>query len=882
MLPVKLTLSAFGPYADKQVIDFSAFGSSGLYLISGNTGAGKTTIFDGIVYALYGSLSSDFRMPNMVRSEYAEPSVPTYVELTFRMKGKEYTVRRAPAYERPKTRGTGTTNVPASVSLIRHGDAPVLTKTGEVNAFLEELIGLNKDQFRQVALIAQGDFLRLLVASTKERSAIFRTIFDTRIYEELTDALKLRKDKALKDLEELDKRWLELTQSIQGYPVLDHFDLEQFQAWLVREEKKQDDLRKQDAKLSEVIQGLSALIGQLQESQKQEARRKQAKESLKQWQPVLEKTKKELQEVLSSRKKMDEISAQIVRLDEEISQALRREQLEKELKQDQEENLELRTKQKTLAELLATEDQKLEELRQSIEGLEPLDAQKVRLDQLKAQFDGIGQLEQKLKKQTLLAEQAKADYLKKSEESQKAQKQYQTARKLVLDAQAGVLARDLQEGTPCPVCGSLHHPNPAVCPDEVPDASKLDELEASQESAMKKDREASEKSARMSSLTDSAQEALNQAREKLPEGITKEILQEKEKALRVQLDSRAQMKKEQEKLRQKRSADQKQLDKVQKNVEESQKKLSACQGNLEALQHEGQMKSPEEARAAKKKLSDELTAWNKRKSALEQQEKAADREIAKAKGVLEGSPQETAENLDELLRQKSAEQKECLEQQAGIQKELQQVYAGLQANYRICKQLEKVSSALPEARKAVAELDDLFRTMDGKLAGKLRMPLETWVQTSFFDRILEKANLRFLKMSQGQYELVRSKTAAGNGQTGLDLDVLDHYAGQTRSVKSLSGGESFLASLSLALGLSDEIQSRSGGMKVDALFVDEGFGSLDEESLAKAIEVLQNLAGSRKLVGIISHVPSLKTQIDWQIRVEKNGSKGSRAAVSLG
>lgn len=882
MLPIKLTLSAFGPYAEKQEIDFSAFGDSGVYLISGNTGAGKTTIFDGIVYALYGSMSSDTRKPDMVRSEYAEPSTPTFVELTFQVRGKEYTVRRAPAYSRPKTRGTGMTNSAASVSLIRPDGAPVLTKTGEVNAFIQELIGLDRDQFRQVALIAQGDFLRLLLASTKERSEIFRTIFDTRIYESLTASLKEKAADARASLEELERRKADLIDSIHGYKAGDHFDPQQFALWLQEEGKRQEDLQKKNTELNESISRLSALIGQLQESQKQEARRKEAQETLKKWQPLLEETKKNLETLLSQKDRMDEISAQIVRLEEEIRQAALRADLEARIRKAKEDESRLQSTKTALSEKTAREKQDLEALQKEVESLASLDVEKQKLDQIRKQFNRLDQLEQKLQDQILLARKAKADYLKKSEASLSAQQKLMEARRLVLDAQAGILARDLEEGKPCPVCGSLHHPNPTVCPDQVPGAAMLEDLEARQEAAMKKERQAADQSARMGSLQASVEEECNEARADLPVGMSKDDLQEKEKVLSLQLKDREQKKASLNSLRKELTGDQKQLEKVQKTLAESQNQLASYQGSLEALQKAGQSGSADEAKAKKRQLSDELAAWNKEKQNLENQEKAAEREMAKARGVLEGNPETAGENLEELLEQKTKEQKRLKEEQAAVQRNLQQSFAILDANRRTWNDLQKILARLPEAQNEAAQLDDLYRTMDGKLTGQAKMPLETWVQTAFFDRILERANLRFLKMSQGQYELVRSRESAGNGQAGLDLDVLDHYAGQTRSVKSLSGGESFLASLSLALGLSDEIQSRAGGMKVDTLFVDEGFGSLDDESLAKAIEVLQNLAGSRKLVGIISHVPSLKNQIDWQIRVEKNGSKGSKARLSLG
>lgn len=882
MLPIKMTLSAFGPYAEEQIIDFSAFGSSGLYLITGNTGAGKTTIFDGIVYALYGSLSSDFRKPDMIRSEYAEPAAQTFVELTFRVRGKEYTVRRTPPYTRAKTRGTGTTSVPASVSLIRPDDQPVLTKAGEVNAFIEELIGLDRDQFRQVALIAQGDFLRLLLASTRERSEIFRTIFDTRIYQVLGSQLKEKAASALEELQKLDQKQQELIGSLQGYEQEGPFDAKRFVHWLDQEKQKQDGLKKQEESLQEAISQLSREIGQLQESQKQEERRKQARESLAAWQPRLEQTRKALQSLLEKQGAMDDLSAKIVKLDEEIRQAAHRESLEKSIQQTEALCSQLLEKQKALQERTTLWDQKLEELQKELEKSAGLDVEQEKLKQQREQLAELEELEKRLAAQSQAADLARDDYLKKSDAAASAQAAAVQARKRMLDAQAGVLARDLQEGVPCPVCGSLHHPHPANCSEEVPDANALRELEARQEKALKAQQKAAEASASAHSQKEAAQTDLERKRAALPEGLSPESLQKEEQQLRERLDQRKQMQKSLQSLQKTREQEKKQLETVHEELEKSQKQLAAAQGSLETLKQSQQTGSLQEAQKQKKQLSDELAAWNSQKKSLEAREKEADREIAKANGVLEGNQQSAVENLKEQLDEKLKKQQQLKTEQMQIQKDHQRIAIQVDFNEKTWNRLKGISEKLPDVQEKAAQLDDLYRTMDGKLAGQVKMPLETWVQTAFFDRILERANLRFLKMSQGQYELVRSSAGAGNGQAGLDLDVLDHYARQTRSVKSLSGGESFLASLSLALGLSDEIQSRAGGMKVDTLFVDEGFGSLDEESLAKAIEVLQNLAGARKLVGIISHVPSLKSQIDWQIRVEKNGSRGSRARLTLG
>lgn len=882
MLPVKLTLSAFGPYAGVEEIDFSVFGNSGLYLISGSTGAGKTTIFDGIVYALYGSLSGSARKPEMLRSEYADPKTRTWVRLTFKVHGKEYTIQRSPEYVRPKERGQGMVTQKQTAELIRPDDDVPLTRTSEVNAFIKELIGLDRDQFGQVALIAQGDFLRLLLATTKERSEIFRTIFDTQIYQSLEQRLWDQAREALRHLDQLEENRDSLVDSFLGYEPEDGFDPSEFQIWMEKEEKKQAELEQQSQAMQKQSRELSVVIGRLEENLKQEQKRQEARASLQKWTPLLHQARETRALLEAQSGQMDEKALCIQELSREMEEARRRQQLEKQistLEQNCQKDLNLR---QSLQNDSAVLQKQCEALRNEADSLSQLELQVQQLKQNESALQEVRQLEADCRQKEEQAAEAQKTYRRLSAVHESAAAEAGRARRLFLDAQAGILAETLQEGMPCPVCGSLEHPAPASRAPEVPDYSDLEALESRQADALQKAQEASSQCARLLSFAEAARKELQQERGRLPEGITDASLKEQRRHLKASLDRRKKLQDDLQKKQKEMQEKQKELQDLQVHLEDSQKQLASAQGLYSGLSKNRRTSSLEEASQMKARLEQEIQKWKSDKKLWEGKERDAAEQIHKADGILQMNREELPASLPQHLEESRRRQQALQEKLSETLQKLQLGYARLDGNRRTWKSLQDVLEELPEAENRAAQLDNLSKTFMGSLNGQAKIPLETWIQMAFFDRILERANLRFLKMSQGQYELVRAQEKGGRGKAGLDLNVLDHFAGQTRSVKSLSGGESFLASLSLALGLSDEIQSRAGGMRVDTLFVDEGFGSLDEESLAKAIEALQSLAGAQKLVGIISHVPSLKTQIDWQIRVEKNGSRGSKASVSLG
>lgn len=754
MRPLRLTLSAFGPYAGLMELDFTKLGEHGLYLITGDTGAGKTTIFDAITFALYGEPSGTYREVSMLRSKYAEAKTPTYVELEFVSREKTYVVRRNPEYVRPKDRGEGLTSQKADACLT-FPDGKVITKVKDVTAAVTELIGLDRGQFTQIAMIAQGDFQKLLLAKTEERSRIFREIFHTRSYQMIQERLKTEVSAVRSAYEDIQKSigmyvgtiiceethpcevLLRNIKENRAYDRLDEL-LTSVQAMLAEDEKNAVRMEQLQSEAEKHLEDANQKLGQIAALKKAETEKKRAQQILQ-----------------SEGEKLPQCQAS-------YEQAAKEAQICEQLA------VEIAQEEKALREW--------KEVQSKAAALEK--------DLLKVQ----------------------ESYRRAVLESTQSRSRYQQMERLYLDAQAGILAQSLKEGEPCPVCGAMEHPSPAIMQTEVPTE---EELKRAKEEAQQKEERTVQCSSRASVILTKTQSA----REELEKYEKKEISEEK--------------------LREKRTRKQR----LEQTLERSQKEYENCKSRVERAKAllqslEGQMA--------------EIPFANLEEAYLQMQEK---REAASG----------------EKMRQ---------------QKARQMLQHRIQTNHQAVRKIAEQKADLKEVEQRFIWMKALTDTANANLKGKDRVTLETYIQMTYFERILARANVRLLVMSGGQYEL-RRKAEADNrtSQSGLELDVIDHYNGTSRSVKTLSGGETFKASLCLALGLSDEIQSQAGGIRLDTMFVDEGFGSLDEESLEQAMQALQGLAESNRLVGIISHVGELKERIDRQIVVKKERSGGSRAEI---
>jgi len=919
MRPVKLTLSAFGPYANKTTLDMDKLGTGGLYLITGDTGAGKTTLFDAITFALYGEPSGENRDSSMLRSKYADPDTPTFVELEFLYRGKLYRVKRCPEYQRPAKKGGGTTLQRAEAELTLP-DGSLVTKTREVTARVSEIIGLDRSQFSRIAMIAQGDFLKLLLATTDERKAIFRQLFHTEPYHRLQERLK-SESAALRDecarlknsiqqytggilCEEGDPAEEKLTLAKAGkLPLQEIFDL-------LEELIEKDVMTEAEGKtaLAEVEKQLSstdARIAQAEEQQKQKALLAQACTALEgnaQKETLLQTQLEERQKLLPE---SDRLTKEAAALQATLPRYLQLETIRSGLVQLQQmvsRNEGLLQQKKAAAQQASKE---LEELKTELEGLKDCAANcevfRSRLEKANNRFAKLSGLKTDLKALEELQaklQTAQQNYKAAADRSAQLQQKHEAMNRAFLDGQAGLLAAGLQEGIPCPVCGSLQHPSPAALPVQVPLQA---ELEQAKQNAARAADTAAKASAAAAELLGSAQAEQNrlqqqcaelldgigveQAAGELPIRLTraKEYIAEQQEGLKK---AEAGIK-QAELLEKRRTAAEEGKTAAEQAAAEAEKELAALSVRLEeqqkTLQQLGQelpygSKNEAEGYAAKleKQAAEIRKAAELAKTALEEHRLGMNR----LRGQIATLRQQLAEAEAIDLTVEQERRLLLVQRKRKYGETLTALATRITTNQMAQLNLKRQSGDLDKTEKRYIWVAGLSNTANGNLTGKEKLMLEAYIQTIYFDRIIARANTRFMTMSGGQYELCRRTTAENNrSQSGLELDVIDHYNGSRRSVKSLSGGESFKASLSLALGLSDEIQSSAGGIRLDCMFVDEGFGSLDDESLQQAMQALVSLTESDRLVGIISHVAGLKERIDRQILVTKARTGGSKIEI---
>ena len=882
MRPEKLTISAFGPYADKTEIDFSKLGEGGLYLITGDTGAGKTTIFDAITFALYGRASGEVRESAMFRSKYAKDSAETFVELVFSYQGKTYQVRRSPEYMAPKKRGTGLTLRKAEAQLIYPDERQPVTKAKDVTAAVEQLLGLSYDQFTQIAMIAQGDFQKLLLAGTVQRGEIFRQIFHTGLYQQIQ--MRLR-DAAISRYKDYDEMRRSIAQYLDGVRFqtdagteAEEFlrlrkskfegklerSLELLKLFIDRGERRENELRKQEEEVDREILTMEKMLNLSAQKRGLEQKRKLAREQLEKLLPELKKASEEAEKYKDADQRCEKLGLLIREKQEKLKKYQELEQLQKE---------------------------RIEIERQ--------------LENCKVQ---------------------QKKYQSACRDAQQQREYYQQIFHIFLDAQAGLLARELKDEVPCPVCGSLSHPNPRMLSREQTvdqktldnEKRKLDKMEKdSVDQSLKAGSLKEQSNASWRQIVASAEELLEEFQEfhkknKSGNGQTEDFMtvwkqltsmvkRAQEQCEDLLAESEKEIRKAQENTKRKKTVE-KSLERLEKEKEELLEKKNFFdreQAGLRMKASENQKQQQnmaDEIRLVVEEQSgktDSITqdTWEAGKENLEKEIRERQQEYRslkensrKAQETLQGfqaekeriaSSIETFEvqqkEIGEIPEAEIREQRaQASERKKDLAEERKELFSIQKGNQDVFQKVQKRREEMTTAEKEYAWIRNLSDTANGKLNGKAKIELETYIQMAYFDRILRRANLRLMTMSSGQYELKRQEQSKNQKEkAGLDLNVIDHYNGTERSVKTLSGGESFQASLSLALGLSDEIQASAGGIRLDSMFVDEGFGSLDEESLEQALKALAGLADGKRLVGIISHVSELKERIDNKIIVTK-------------
>lgn len=1028
---IKLTLSAFGPYADKAEIDFEKFGQKGLFLITGDTGAGKTTIFDGICYALFGKASGDNRTSDMIRSDFANNNTPTYAELVFSHKGETYTVRRNPSYTRKKKNQEGETTENANATL----ETKSYTCAGEknVNAEIEAILGVDYKRFKYIGMLAQGEFLKLLHADSKERSEIFRKVFDTTYFqsfqtvlksktaeisyalEKNTDAVKQYCDGITPEDEESELSKLvaekdvnKLTEIVALLSDLNDKDT------VLRDEKKAlfdakreemqkihteystaeetnklfdeyENLRFKLAELGDKKDDMTEMSEKISRADKAIKNVKPKEEALLREKQLFDEATKALSELEIAAKdaapRLEELEAELLRCQEEIPQRnaklSRIEQIKRHLPRyenlillgSQIEKLKAQDSIFEAAETAAREagESAKAELTECEKELAEVSDAEVRFISSETKIQKLQARYEKIENMAVLTK----EMLTYNNELKMLRKSYYTVEKNYNNAldiytkaefaffrsQAGIMASELQDDKPCPVCGSYHHPNPAKMEEGAVSDEKLAELREERDRLFKRLQNAAnlanEKSAafeqtaqHLKSETDKYFPGVELTIDNLPELIRNEQkkledeareLENEHKLIEEAKQKRAELNEKIEELRAKAAESEKTLaEKVKERAEtlnavkertasydnvlsfldyptkeEALENIAVLERELDTMEtalkdaetayneckilvenNSAVLKEAEERRtSAEESYNNALESYNKSVSengfTSEEDYKSAVIE----ENILSDMKKELSAYNDEVTAQKAryeqifnqtegkerADVSELKEKNDALSKETEvieseyiRVSSRLENNLKILEFIKDKYVQRNKLEKEYALICDISKTANGDLAGKQKITFEQYVQRTYFRKILDKANERLLKMSENRYVLVQADEADNlRKQTGLDIDVYDNFSGKPRTVKSLSGGEGFKASLALALGLSDVIQSNSGGIHIESMFIDEGFGGLDAISLEQAIGVLNSLTQGDRLIGIISHVPDLKERIDKKIYVKK-------------
>ena len=926
MKPLKLTMSAFGSYAGKNVIDFTGQ-QQGIFLITGDTGAGKTTIFDAITYALYNQTSGGERNGNMMRSQYAQQETETYVELEFLYRGQTYRVRRNPDYKITKTLKNGKIReqkVPHSVELTMPDGTVFPEKKNATDAKIIEILGLTADQFSQIVMIAQGDFLKLLYTKSDERKMIFSKLFRTDIYWKIQENLRRKSMEMDERIQENDRAFEQEKSRIILLPESEELPLDELVERL--RERLKDALKEQNLRRANVEE-LNKKITKYEEINKLFVSLEKIRQTGKELEARQAESKERRQQIENARKadKVLVAEQQNLRQQQEVEQSAQAiAKMTETLANDQEMFESLKTQlQEVEAEQkreAADIQKKMLALEQSFPSYEALQNARSEEQQAKKVWEdlgktseesfhkkkaGIAALKEQQKQQEQVVEQTKKNWEQTSLSASESAKHYEHMYEAFLKEQAGILAENLSAGCPCPVCGSTVHPDPAKLSDHA-----VTELEVEQ---AKKTRAAAEEKR---DLAYAAFEAEKTEKQKLAQAVEKE---EADFVLAQTIAKQQRKEAEQNYVSLQKTAEQIREKLVYPSLAEAKKQYAAMQKALEAAEQEIERK-----RQKVSELAEAMNTLKGQKLAEEENQKTAKKLAAKTEKeyakLLEKSgfvSEETyhlailpERSRSKLEREEKEYESQCLRQQSE-QKLLEKQVSGktYTDTTELNEQLKAEKQALKEAEKTYMELHtayendrsvlqncavylekgkklesedqvikSLSKTANGRLSGSAKIDFETYIQRQYFKQIIHEANKRLLTMSNHQF-ILKLKEEANTGRKtneGLDLSVYSLVTDSERDVKTLSGGESFLAALAMALGLSDIVERSAGAIHPDMMFIDEGFGSLDAQSRQQAIEVLAELAGDSRMVGIISHVTELKEQIDRKLVVSRT-DKGSRA-----
>lgn len=874
MKPLLLTLSGWGPYRDKTIIDFTRFSSSNLFLITGQTGAGKTTIFDAITYALYGTLSGEVREKSSVRSDFSSEDVKTYVELNMTHKGDIYQLIRNPEYLRRKKRGAtednGTTKERENATLIMP-DGRIIAGNIEVTKKVEEILSLDIHQFRQLSMIAQGDFARMILASPNEKASIFREIFHTSLYAKMQTALKNQSSQIYQDymtcvhkmeedvhlLPDFSEEWKQMKEPSKKY---DFVKMAEYLLNIYREKKKETEALQ--AREQEYSENITVLATKKTLAQQINVQFQEYEKVREQREILLNGEKEQIQRI--SCLEAAERAAKIFQEENRFTEK------DRELKNAESkllvQNGEIERLQERIGEILPVYDNRIA-IGQFFEKCE---LEKKELEKLQ----GIQQKKEHAQKELQSLQQA---YQLAQKDTDQKQRDYENLFHLYKMSAIGLAVSMLEEGKPCPVCGATKHPHIGeTVKDSVSEKELNQQKEIFEQSSVScnqlfgKARQKKEECGAL--LTEIEAETV------LCEQIRKDLAQT-DIMVRQQAEENLHADSEYfQQILQTYAADKALLTEKEQQRQILIKEVSAMKENLEELKKTVQklMKELgfENEESYKSALMSEKTVLSYRRAVneYENQNAASMKLLTHLEEAIAGKNKTDTGIFDQKLQELKENREACMEQLSECMTLTEQI----QKSAKGLRDKEDKAQGLAQKYGVIKDLDDLANGNNPR-----RLVFEQYVLAAYFERILSHANLRMRQMTEGRYELQRAKQVAdGRRKDNLEITVMDYYTGKERSVKTLSGGETFKASLCLALGMSDCIQAQSGGIQVETLFIDEGFGALDEESLDQACNTLQSLAEQDHMIGIISHVVQLQDRIPNQIVVEKH-NEGSRISCRV-
>ena len=866
MKPLSLTMSAFGPYAGVTQLDFGKLGSEGVFLITGDTGAGKTTIFDAISFALYGEASggAERRAARSFRSDYAAAEAETYVEFFFEHRGREYRIKRAPEYERRKLRGEGTTKQAAYAEFECAETGELITRIDAVNARVGELTGLSRSQFAQTVMIAQGDFLKILNAKSEDRKRLFQKLFDTEVFAGIQQRLKDMNGECAQAVERINAlSEAELARLKDDMDFARAKELRELRTDVRRmdklpgllEERLRARRERLDAAMAAAAQGeqraalLSAQLAEARHTNRElDERDKLARE--------LEKMNASGEAAAAQEEKLTHARC-AARL--AGAEAL----LKKWTAESAENAAQLSAAEQALKKGEAAQEEWAARRAAAEKELEGAEALK---DGLRRMAEAIPQLMNAAAGAAALEAQREAAKLC-LEESRRRDAEYTAVKERFYASQAGLLAAELKEGQPCPVCGSTEHPAPACPASEPATKEQLERADGERRRAEARVHAAAAEAAKRQAELESAKgrlEALGftggESAQELEGECARtraEIQRREAAAKRARAGSEAAI-----------AA----LSRAKAALENAEKRRADIEAALEAQQAEFAaglsalgFAGAEEYERAKMPARD-MDALDAQLRARRERLRSLTDRLEALTEKLTGAERAELEALEATAAAAQRASRAAGEAAAAMK-------SAAAADEEAIARIRELSARRAEAQRRWAVVKEVYDTVSGQVSRRVKISFETYVQQYYFKQVIAAANKRLTVLTDGMFVL-RVKEEARNmrSQAGLDLDVLDRSTGLWRDLSTLSGGESFMASLALALGLADTVQSRSGGVRLDAMFIDEGFGTLDENSLRQAMELLTRLAGGRRLVGVISHMAELKERIDKKVVVTKTAA----------